>query len=103
MKGIIVKTLEECKQEYCRSPELSDECVAALVSYAYCGEDVVIGLAQMGVKRHFEKQRGAKILLPCHKQGRGLNIAKAFVLYSHAAKHGVSVFVCGDERAEKLR
>ena len=96
-----MKTLEECCSEFTNSQEPSNECIAALVAYALC-EDVVIGLAQVGVKRDFLKQPGAKILLPCHK-GRGFNITKAFVLYSHAAKHGVSVFLCGDARAEKLR
>ena len=97
-----MKTLEKCKQEYCRSPELSDECVAALVAYAYCGQDVVIGLAQVGVKRDFLKQPGAKILLPCHK-GRGLDITKAFLLFAHAEKHGVKVYIVGDGKAELLR
>ena len=102
MKGIIMKTLEECCSEFMNSQEPSYECIAALVAYAYSGQDVVIGLAQVGVKRDFLKQPGAKILLPCHKQGRGLNITKAFVLYAEAAKRGVSVWICGDARAEKL-
>ena len=96
-----MKTLKEYCREYDRSEELSHECVAALVAYAYCGEDVIIGLAQAGVRQDFLKKKGAKILLPCHK-GRGLNITKAFALYSHASKHGVSIYICGDARAELL-
>ena len=97
-----MKSLEDCKQEYYRSPELSDECVAALVAYAYRGEAVILGLAQVGVKRDFLAEMGPKILLPCHK-GRGLDITKAFVLYSHAAKHGVKVYIVGEDRCELLR
>ena len=98
-----MKSLEECCQEFRNSPEPSHECIASLVAYAYCDADgIIMGLAQVGVKRDFLSQKGKKILLPCHK-GRGLDITKAFLLFAHAEKHGVSVYICGDERAEKLR
>ena len=98
-----MKTLQECCDEYKNSQELSHECVAALVAYAYCSpEPVIMGLAQMGVRRAFLAMEGPRILLPCHK-GRGLDVTKAFLLHSHATKYGVKVYFCGEGCAELLR
>jgi hypothetical protein len=94
-------TLEDLCYEY-RTSKPSDECIAKLVSYASSGEDVVLGLAQVAVRRDFSRKEGPKILLPCHK-GKGLDITKAFALYSHASTYKVDVYLCGDGRAEILR